>query len=338
MNTRVPCSRVIACDREGSIYWSKDCYQEDQSRTVQRWIRHVCCSWGQIPARAEAPECHWGAFVSSASVTGISFSKRHLPKLLDVFSSKTNLNLVLEFLDSDLEMIIKDRSLVFLPADIKAWMAMTFRGLEFCHRNFILHRVRLRFPIFLHSTSYMFVTERISNPTTYSSPLTANSKSPTLASQGTLQIQDTKWHVKSSHGMVGFWYHFPQHFQFWQSPFVSSTMTDGIDPPNCFLAAGIMVLLWTSGRWGVYSPNSCCGSRICRVRATWTSLKQYSERWERQLRKIGRWVNNVHFKFNMHILRYASCRATRSCLTMFLLVSSQNLSCATFSQQQAPIL
>ncbi|KAJ3721057.1 kinase-like domain-containing protein [Lentinula raphanica] len=61
-------------------------------------------------------------------------------ELLDVFSNKTNLNLVLEFLDSDLEMIIKDRSLVFLPADIKSWMAMTFRGLEFCHRNFILHR------------------------------------------------------------------------------------------------------------------------------------------------------------------------------------------------------
>ncbi|KAJ3903542.1 kinase-like domain-containing protein [Lentinula edodes] len=65
---------------------------------------------------------------------------RNVIELLDVFSNKTNLNLVLEFLDSDLEMIIKDRSLVFLPADIKSWMAMTFRGLEFCHRNFILHR------------------------------------------------------------------------------------------------------------------------------------------------------------------------------------------------------
>ncbi|GJE91045.1 serine/threonine-protein kinase crk1 [Phanerochaete sordida] len=61
-------------------------------------------------------------------------------ELLDVFSSKTNLNLVLEFLDTDLELVIKDRSLVFLPADIKAWIAMTFRGLEFCHRNWILHR------------------------------------------------------------------------------------------------------------------------------------------------------------------------------------------------------
>lgn len=66
-------------------------------------------------------------------------------QLMDVFSSKINLNLVLEFLDTDLEIIIKDRTLVFLPADIKAWMAMTFRGLEFCHRNFILHRVRLSF-------------------------------------------------------------------------------------------------------------------------------------------------------------------------------------------------
>ncbi|KAJ3475697.1 hypothetical protein NLI96_g11664 [Meripilus lineatus] len=61
-------------------------------------------------------------------------------ELLDVFSSKTNLNLVLEFLETDLELVIKDRSLVFLPADIKAWIAMTFRGLEFCHRNWILHR------------------------------------------------------------------------------------------------------------------------------------------------------------------------------------------------------
>ncbi|EIM86789.1 Pkinase-domain-containing protein [Stereum hirsutum FP-91666 SS1] len=60
--------------------------------------------------------------------------------LLDVFSAKTNLNLVLEFLDSDLEMIIKGCPTLFLPADIKSWIAMTFRGLEFCHRNYILHR------------------------------------------------------------------------------------------------------------------------------------------------------------------------------------------------------
>ncbi|KAG8804069.1 TFIIH complex serine/threonine-protein kinase subunit kin28 [Serendipita sp. 407] len=61
-------------------------------------------------------------------------------ELIDVFSVRTNLNLVLEFLEADLEMIIKDRTHVFLPADIKSWMVMTLRGLEFCHRNYILHR------------------------------------------------------------------------------------------------------------------------------------------------------------------------------------------------------
>lgn len=86
---------------------------------------------------------HWQTSSRRHDTHNASFYSLFLFKLLDVFSSKTNLNLVLEFLDTDLEMIIKDRSLVFLPADIKSWMAMTFRGLEFCHRNFVLHRVRV---------------------------------------------------------------------------------------------------------------------------------------------------------------------------------------------------
>jgi cyclin-dependent kinase 7 len=32
---------------------------------------------------------------------------------------------------------------VFQGADIKSWMLMTFKGLEFCHRNWVLHRVSL---------------------------------------------------------------------------------------------------------------------------------------------------------------------------------------------------
>lgn len=67
-----------------------------------------------------------------------------MPKLLDVFSNKTNLNLVLEFLDTDLEAVIKDRALVFQAADIKSWMLMMMKGLEFCHKNWILHRVGTR--------------------------------------------------------------------------------------------------------------------------------------------------------------------------------------------------
>ncbi|KMQ47542.1 CMGC/CDK/CDK7 protein kinase [Trichophyton rubrum] len=62
--------------------------------------------------------------------------------LHDVFSSKDqNLNLVLEFLPlGDLEMLIKDSSIQYGVADIKAWISMLARGVWFCHKNFILHR------------------------------------------------------------------------------------------------------------------------------------------------------------------------------------------------------
>jgi len=62
-------------------------------------------------------------------------------KLIDVYSLKTNINLVLEYLETDLEMVIKDKSLVFMAADIKSWMLMMLRGLDYCHKNWILHRV-----------------------------------------------------------------------------------------------------------------------------------------------------------------------------------------------------
>jgi cyclin-dependent kinase 7 len=39
-------------------------------------------------------------------------------------------------------MIIKDKSILFMPGDVKHWMLMTLRGLDHCHRNWILHRVR----------------------------------------------------------------------------------------------------------------------------------------------------------------------------------------------------
>lgn len=57
-----------------------------------------------------------------------------------MFSQGNNINIVLEFLEVDLEMLIKDR-VVFSPADIKSWMKMLMAGLAHLHRNWILHRV-----------------------------------------------------------------------------------------------------------------------------------------------------------------------------------------------------
>lgn len=60
--------------------------------------------------------------------------------LLDVFGHKSNVSLVFDFMDTDLEVIIKDTKIVLTPANIKAYMIMTIRGLEYLHKNWILHR------------------------------------------------------------------------------------------------------------------------------------------------------------------------------------------------------
>ncbi|CAG7823055.1 unnamed protein product [Allacma fusca] len=61
--------------------------------------------------------------------------------LLDVYGHKSNISLVFDFMDTDLEIIIRDNKLVLTPANIKAYTIMTLQGLEYLHTNFILHRV-----------------------------------------------------------------------------------------------------------------------------------------------------------------------------------------------------
>lgn len=61
--------------------------------------------------------------------------------LLDVFGQKSNVSLVFDFMDTDLEVIIKDPKIpVLTPANIKSYMIMTLKGLEYLHMNWILHR------------------------------------------------------------------------------------------------------------------------------------------------------------------------------------------------------
>ncbi|KAF6729775.1 Cyclin-dependent kinase 7 [Oryzias melastigma] len=60
--------------------------------------------------------------------------------LLDAFGHKSNISLVFDFMETDLEVIIKDTSLVLTPANIKAYILMTLQGLEYMHHHWILHR------------------------------------------------------------------------------------------------------------------------------------------------------------------------------------------------------
>lgn len=60
--------------------------------------------------------------------------------LLDVFGHKSNVSLVFDFMDTDMEVLIKDSSIVLTPGHIKAYTLMTLQGLEYLHQNWILHR------------------------------------------------------------------------------------------------------------------------------------------------------------------------------------------------------
>ncbi|DBB14813.1 hypothetical protein WJX82_002302 [Trebouxia sp. C0006] len=64
----------------------------------------------------------------------------HIVQLLDVFPHKQNLSLVFEYMQTDLEVVIKDRSLTFSEGDVKAYMQMVLQGINFCHKRWVLHR------------------------------------------------------------------------------------------------------------------------------------------------------------------------------------------------------
>ncbi|CCI41152.1 hypothetical protein ABG067_003966 [Albugo candida] len=61
-------------------------------------------------------------------------------ELLDVFIANDTINLVFELLPYNLERVIKEKSIVLTPADIKAYMKMLLEGLTYCHSHYVLHR------------------------------------------------------------------------------------------------------------------------------------------------------------------------------------------------------
>lgn len=60
--------------------------------------------------------------------------------LLDVFGHKSNISLIFDYMDTDLEVIILDQTIVLTPSDIKSYLIMTLRGLEYLHMHWVLHR------------------------------------------------------------------------------------------------------------------------------------------------------------------------------------------------------
>ncbi|KAG2490114.1 hypothetical protein HYH03_011420 [Edaphochlamys debaryana] len=64
----------------------------------------------------------------------------HIIRLVDAYPKKKSVVLVLEFMHSDLEAVIKDANLVLSAADVKSYMKQLLQALAACHSRWVLHR------------------------------------------------------------------------------------------------------------------------------------------------------------------------------------------------------
>ena len=64
-------------------------------------------------------------------------------QLLDTFPHNTNIHLVFDFMETDLDTVIKDKSVDLTNGHVKSYMHMLLTGMTYCHSNCIMHRVRI---------------------------------------------------------------------------------------------------------------------------------------------------------------------------------------------------
>mmetsp|Transcript_24404 Transcript_24404/g.38383 ORF Transcript_24404/g.38383 Transcript_24404/m.38383 type:complete len:389 (+) Transcript_24404:20-1186(+) len=88
-----------------------------------------------------------GVEISAIDEIKIMQELRHpnIVRLYEVYQSKGQVSMVMDFLPTDLEILIKandfSKRYVEMPAeDIKAYMKMLLEGINCCHKNFVLHR------------------------------------------------------------------------------------------------------------------------------------------------------------------------------------------------------
>ena len=61
-------------------------------------------------------------------------------RVWDVFNHHANVNVVLDYMDGDLEGVVKAMELRVREADVKRFVYEIAKGVEYCHRRWVLHR------------------------------------------------------------------------------------------------------------------------------------------------------------------------------------------------------
>mmetsp|Transcript_9606 Transcript_9606/g.13992 ORF Transcript_9606/g.13992 Transcript_9606/m.13992 type:complete len:388 (-) Transcript_9606:138-1301(-) len=70
------------------------------------------------------------------------FEHPNVVRMLEMFISAhhTNVKIVMDYMEHDLEKLIKNENVTLSLGDIKAYMRMILLGVEYCHKHSVLHR------------------------------------------------------------------------------------------------------------------------------------------------------------------------------------------------------
>lgn len=70
----------------------------------------------------------------------LNTSSKFSQGLIDVYAGPNNVNMVIEYCITDLEEVIRDRSILLAPEEVKCCLKMVLEGIAACHEKWILHR------------------------------------------------------------------------------------------------------------------------------------------------------------------------------------------------------
>lgn len=113
--------------------------QQQQQSTL--WLRNYASPYVAIK-KIHVKDNQYG--LSQEAIREIKYmlelNHPNILRVLEVFNYQSNVNIVLEFMEGDLETVIRDKTILFSPADIKSYMLQMCRALEYVHSRWLIHR------------------------------------------------------------------------------------------------------------------------------------------------------------------------------------------------------
>lgn len=127
------------------IYKGYECFVEEGAETEEMFVeRQPQSQIGREVAIKKIKLTKHGSGIEMSALREIKCLKRiqseYVVKVFEVFEQGGNIHIVLEYMESNLEVLIKSKRIVFVSPDVKAWMLMIAKGIYECHSRFILHR------------------------------------------------------------------------------------------------------------------------------------------------------------------------------------------------------